>query len=372
MRLHLGTRKGYLAFRRHRRGDWRIERSAFVGDPVSQLLPDPRDGRLYAALNLGHFGVKMRVSEDEGRSFRELAAPAYPPAAPAADASGNGASAGVGNEDGPSVDLLWCVEAAGPEPGTLFVGTIPGGLFRSDDGGESWALNEALWKVPGRERWFGGGYPQPGIHSVLVEPGGRRIVAGVSCGGVWTSEDGGLSWRVTTEGMFADYMPDERREEPEIQDPHRLSWCEADRRRIWCQHHNGFFRSDDGGATWVSLEVPPSSFGFAVAAHPHDPDLAWSAPLVKDECRVPVDGRMVVARTRDGGASWEGVGRGFPEKDSFAVVYRHGLECHPEEAVLALATTTGALWISEDLGDSWDLVTADLAPIYCVRFGSGT
>ena len=355
MLLHLGTRKGYLAFRRFGRGDWRVERTAFVGDPVSQLLPDGRDGRLYAALSLGHFGVKLRVSEDGGASFVELPAPAYP------KAEGNAAKA-------PSVDLLWCLEAAGPEPGSLWCGTIPGGLFRSDDGGESWQLNEALWNQPGRSRWFGGGYPHPGIHSVLVSPDGRRVVAGVSCGGVWISDDGGANFRVSTEGMFAEYMPPEGREDPQIQDPHRLAWCAADRSRLWCQHHNGFFRSDDGGATWVSLEVPPSSFGFAVAAHPDDPQMAWSVPLVKDECRVPVDGRMVVARTADGGASWESLGRGLPEQHSFAVAYRHGLDIHPEGAALALATTTGALWISEDLGETWDLVTADLAPIYALRF----
>ena len=355
MLLHLGTRKGYLAFRRRAKGDWRVTRTAFLGDPVSALLPDGRDGRLYAALNLGHFGVKLRVSEDAGASFEELPAPAHP----------RDDSAG---EKAPSVDLLWCLEAAGPDPGALWCGTIPGGLFRSDDGGRSWRLNEALWNEPSRERWFGGGYPQPGIHSVLVAPDGRRVVAGVSCGGVWISEDAGESWRVRTQGMFAEYMPPEQREDPAIQDPHRLSWCAADRRRIWCQHHNGFFRSDDGGETWSSLEVPPSSFGFAVAAHPFEPEIAWSVPLVKDECRVPVDRRMVVARTRDGGESWESVGRGLPEGDSFAVVYRHGLEAHPTEAVLAMATTTGALWISEDLGDSWDLVTAQLAPVYCARF----
>ncbi|MCY4627821.1 MAG: exo-alpha-sialidase, partial [Acidobacteria bacterium] len=77
MLLHVGTRKGYLALRRFGRGDWRCERTAFIGDPVSQLLPDPRDGKLYAALNLGHFGVKLRVSEDGGASFSELPAPAY-------------------------------------------------------------------------------------------------------------------------------------------------------------------------------------------------------------------------------------------------------------------------------------------------------
>ena len=114
MRLHLGTRKGYLAFCRVTRGNWRVERSAFIGDPVTQILPDPRDGRLIAALNLGHFGVKLRTSDDGGASFREVAAPAYP-------------RSSSQTEDAPSVDLLWCLEPAGPEPGTLWCGTIPGG-----------------------------------------------------------------------------------------------------------------------------------------------------------------------------------------------------------------------------------------------------
>ena len=355
MFLHLGTRKGYLALRRFRRGDWRFVRTAFVGDPVSQLLPDGRTGRLYAALNLGHFGVKLRVSDNDGSDFRELPAPAYPKADESAD-------------EAPSVDLLWCLEAAGPDPESLWCGTIPGGLFRSDDGGRSWSLNDPLWHQPGRKNWFGGGFPHPGIHSVLVSPDGQRVVVGVSCGGVWISEDGGDSWEVRTAGMFAEYMPPDQQEDPEIQDPHRLSWCPADRARIWCQHHNGFFRSDDGGTSWESLTPSPSVFGFAVAAHPHDPDTAWSVPLVKDECRVPVDRKMVVARTRDGGRSWEHLGRGLPQENSFALVYRHGLEVHPSGEVLAMATTTGALWISEDLGESWDCITTELPPIYTARF----
>ncbi len=355
MLLHLGTRKGYLALERSKRDDWRIVRTAFLGEPVSQLLPDPRSRRLYAALNLGHFGVKLHASEDGGASFTELSAPAYPKVADA--------SAGA-----PSVDLVWCLEGVGTDPGSLLAGTIPGGLFRSNDGGASWRLNEALWNEPTRERWFGGGYPEPGIHSILSSPDGGRLVVGISCGGVWISEDGGASWQVRTEGMFAEYMPPDRRHEPAIQDPHRLSRCAADPNRIWCQHHNGFFRSDDGGRTWVSMTPEPSVFGFAVAAHPNDPDTAWSVPLVKDECRVPVDGKMVVARTRDGGASWEAVGRGLPEEHSFALVYRHGLEAHPDAGVLAMATTTGALWVSEDEGDSWHCVTTDLPPVYTLRF----
>ncbi len=354
MFLHVATRKGYLGFERAGKADWRVRTTAFLGDPVSQILPDERDGRLYAALDLGHFGAKLRVSEDGGRSFRELPAPAFP-------AEGG---------DGPSVSLLWCLEA-GEAPGSLLMGTIPGALFHSADGGASWSLNEALWNAPARKDWFGGGYDEPGIHTVLVGPDKGRILAAVSCGGVWISEDGGASFRVSTKGMFAEYMPPDRREDPNIQDPHRIARSPADPARLWCQHHSGFFRSNDAGATWTSLDLPPSSFGFAVEAHPGDADTAWAVPLVKDEHRIPKDGRMVVARTRDGGESWTAGGRGLPQEHSFAVVYRHGFEAHPDGPVLAMGTTTGALWISEDLGDSWDLVTAELPPVYAVRFDPG-
>ncbi len=68
------------------------------------------------------------------------------------------------------------------------------------------------------------------------------------------------------------------------------------------QHHNGVFRSTDGGENWQEVpRVPPSVFGFAVAVHPRDPNTAWFVPAIKDETRAPVDGRLVVARTRDGG-----------------------------------------------------------------------
>jgi len=35
----------------------------------------------------------------------------------------------------------------------------------------------------------------------------------------------------------------------------------------------------------------------------------------------------------------------------------------------AFGSTTGSVWISEDSDDSWDRLSADLPPVYCVRFG---
>jgi hypothetical protein len=358
-RLYLGTRKGLFVLGRSGGGEWKVESTAFVGDPVTYVLADPRDGALYAALNLGHFGVKLHRSDDGGASFREIAAPQYPKSDTAS------------KEEAPAVKLIWCVEASGDDrPGTLWAGTIPGGLFRSDDRGESWRLDENLWNVPEREKWFGGGYDHPGIHSVVVDPRtSRRVLAAVSCGGVWITEDEGASWRVSTKGMFAEYMPPERRDDPSIQDPHRLVHCPKAPNVLWVQHHNGVFRSTDGGESWKSIESRPTSFGFAAAIHPADPRTAWLVPLVKDERRVPVDGKVVVARTRDGGESFEVLSEGLPQQHAYDVVYRHGLDVDRTGDRLAMGSTTGALWVSGDQGDSFQTFSTHLPPIYSVRFG---
>ena len=360
--LLVSTRKGLFALAREASG-WRMARTAFLGDNVTCALADARDGAWYAALNLGHFGVKLHRSRDAGASWQEIAVPAY--------RSGDTMSTGDGKPPAPAtLMLLWTLAAGGrDEPGRLWAGTIPGGLFRSDDFGDSWQLVESLWNEPSRPAWFGGGYDQPGIHSVCVDPrDARRLHVGISCGGVWRSEDAGANWRVMTRGMFAEYMPPEQREEPTIQDPHRLVQCAAAPDALWVQHHNGVFRSGDGAGSWQSLPVPPSSFGFAVAVHPRDPATAWFVPAQKDQCRVPVDAKLVVARTRDAGASFEVVDAGLPSEPSFDLVYRHGLAVDASGDVLAMGSTTGGLWTSDDSGSRWQQFAARLPPVHAVTF----
>ena len=145
--------------------------------------------------------------------------------------------------------------------------------------------------------------------------------------------------------------------------------CAAAPDHLWVQHHNGIFRSTDCGRNWEEIEeAGPSVFGFAVVVHPEQPDTAWFVPGVKDECRVPVDGRMVVTRTRDGGKSFETLSRGLPETPAYDLVYRHALDIDTSGDVLAFGSTTGNLWVSEDQGDSWQCLSNNLPPIYVVRF----
>lgn len=352
-RLLVATRKGLFDFRRSR-GAWNAEPPSFLGSPVSMCLRDPRDGAIYAALDLGHFGVKLHRSDDDGATWVEIAAPSYV-----------GIEAGEG--EAPSLKLIWSMEVGAP--GEIWAGTLPGGLFKTIDRGETWTLNRPLWDQPSRAKWFGGGFDTPGIHSICVDPRDARVIdIAISCGGVWRTTDGGDSWDLRTGGMWAAYMPPDQKDTPEIQDPHRMVRCAAAPDVLWAQHHNGVFRTTQGVGHWREITVPPSSFGFPVAVHPGNPDVAWFAPAVKDEFRYPVDGRFVVAKTEDGGRSFRLIDKGLPQGPSYDLVYRHGLDVDDTGERLAMASTTGNLWISENGGEGWFEVSGHLPPIYCVRF----
>jgi hypothetical protein len=362
-KLLVASRKGLFVVEKGRHG-WQPGRPHFPGEPVTQVLHDAHDGSWYAALRLGHFGVKLKRSDDGGASWRDVAAPAFPP---------KPAEGPMKDDPTPwTVDLLWALEAGG---GRLWAGAMPAGLFVSEDRGESWRLVESLWERPDRPGWFGGGYDHAGIHSIIVDPRDRDdVMLAVSCAGVWRTRDGGATWANTSQGFdAAAYMPPERRFEGNVQDVHRISACAAQPDVVWAQHHCGIYRSEDGGAQWQALEPPmPSGFGFAVAAHPTDPQRAWFVPAHSDAQRVPVDGRLVVNETRDGGRSFESLGYGLPPHDAYHLVYRHGLACTDDGSTLAIGSTTGGLWISEDEGAGpgtrWHCISRDLPPIAAVRF----
>ena len=368
-RLQIGTRKGLFEYTRGAAG-WQLDKVHFLGEPVSMLLTDPRDGAMYAGLALGHFGAKLRRLDRGESTWHECGVPVYP--------AGSEYNAGPPMDDQPppkkpaSLVEIWSLEAGGAnEPGVLWAGTIPGGLFRSSDRGETWQLNESLWNRPERDQWFGGGKDSPGIHSICVDPrDSRKVSVAVSCGGAWRTVDGGETWTIGV-GMRNSYMPPNLAYEPSSQDPHRMVACPKSPDQMWIQHHNGIFTSQDAGLNWREITTAqPSAFGFAVAAHPHDAKTAWFVPATVDQVRVPVDGRVVVSRTRDGGESFDVLTNGLPAENAYDIVFRHSLDVDSSGSTLAFGSTTGGLWVSENAGDQWNCISHTLPPIYCLRFVS--
>lgn len=364
-RLMAATRKGLFTI--ERRGEWRITAVDFLGDNCSAVLVDPRDGTAYAALDHGHFGAKLHRRRHGDDPWQEIAPPAYPPR-PDSEPEWTDMHGRVVPH---SLCLIWCLEAGhADEAGTLWCGTVPGGLFRSGDHGETWSLVESLWNHPGRRRWFGGGMEYPGIHSICVDHGRpSRLTLGVSCGGIWRSDDGGASWASIGEGFRAEYLPPEQAGDPGTQDVHRVAQCRAHPEVLWVQHHNGIYRSQDGGITFSELaDAQHGGFGFAVAAHPRDPDTAWFVPATRDERRIPENGSLSVRRTRDGGKTFERLAKGLPGEHAYDLCYRHALDVDDSGDTLAFGSTTGSLWVSGNGGDAWQCVSAHLPPIYAVRF----
>lgn len=357
--LLIATRKG-LFQAREEGNSYEIFQSSFLGDPVTLTLCDERDGSWYAALEHGHFGAKLHRSEDKGLTWVEIATPKYPEKPEDSD-----------DKVPWSLTSVWSLATAGADqPGALWCGTIPGGLFYSPDRGETWTLCEGLWNHPGRRNWFGGGSDQPAMHTILVDPrDSKHVTVAVSCGGIWESFDRGETWCVCAEGMRADFMPPERAGDPTIQDPHLVVACPANPEMMWTQHHCGIWRTRDGAKSWEEVaEAGPSTFGFAVAVHPSDAETAWFVPAISDQHRMPVDGNVVVTRTRDGGKSFAVLAKGLPQGHAYDLCFRHALDIDASGEKLAFGSTTGAVWTTANQGDDWQQLSAHLPPVYAVHF----
>jgi hypothetical protein len=356
--LVLGTKKGVLVLEQGQKG-WRSKPLQHAGVAIPYAFFDGRTETLWASLDHGHWGQKLSRSRDGGATWEEVAPLKYPEKAES-----------LGGKPA-TLRYIWFLAPGGKEePGRLYAGTVPGGLFASDDGGKTFTLNSGLWDHPTRlTKWGGGGkdFDNPGLHSVVVDPRDRkRIWVGVSSGGVFETRDAGTSWEPRNKGTVATFLPDPT---PEVgQDPHFVQCCEAEPDVLWQQNHCGVYRSTDGGRSWSDLKNghPVVGFGFAVAASATDPGRAWLVPGTSDDKRYAVDAALCVARTDDGGKSWAILRDGLPQENAFDIVYRHALDARGD--AVAFGSTTGNLYWSEDRGEHWTTVGNNFPPIQSVRF----
>ena len=352
--LLLGTRKGLITYERNG-SDWHFASEAFRAIPVSYAAADPRSGALWACLDHGHWGPKLHRSRDGGKTWDEIATPKYPE--------------GATRSDGQPATLsyMWYLMPGGSDqPERVYLGTEPGGLFQSDDGGDSFHLVETLWNHPSRQNWwFGGGRDHPGCCSIVVDPrDSRHVIIGISVGGVFETCDGGETWEGRNQGLKACYMPDPMTEYGH--DPHFMIASPANPDVLWQQNHCGLFRSTDGAQSWQDLSAPPAYFGFAIAVDDKDSETAWVVPAIDAEYRMAVDRSLCVCRTEDGGKTWTAFRNGLPQDTAYDLTFRHALDKQGD--TLVFGTTTGNVYLSDDRGESWRCIANNMPPIYSVRF----
>lgn len=372
----VGTKKGAFIFRSGAgRKRWTAEGPLFAGEPVHHVAFDHRDGEsMFAACNQTWGGPKIRVSRDQGRTWKVASNPAFP--------KGKVATYYAWVEEGQmpkpvtrelTFERTWHIEPGHPsQPKVMWAGIEPAALFRSDDKGETWSEVASLTDHPTHSEW-GPGAGGLILHSIAVDAADpKKLQIGISAVGVFETTDGGKTWSTRNKGLK---NPMDPAPEPEIGFcVHHLVAHPTVPGARFQQNHMGVYWLRDGEAKWTetsaglpqeSIQFDKYAFGFGAGIHPQDPDTAWVLPLGAKDRLAPEPG-VAVYGTRDRGKTWKRLAKGLPKGDR-ASVLREGLAVDRlDPAGVYFGTQDGEVWGSADEGKSWERIAAHLPTIMSV------
>jgi photosystem II stability/assembly factor-like uncharacterized protein len=365
--VFVATRKGAFIFRGDsRRNAWRLDGPQFLGQIVQHVVLDPRDRRtLLAAASTGHLGPTIFRSTDAGRTWKESKRPpAFPKAAE--------------GEVGRTVKhTFWLSPCHADEPGVWYAGTSPQGLFRSEDGGDTWEPLPGFNDDVRHRAWFGteqDGTPDgPKLHSVIVDPrDAAHLYVAMSGGGVHESRDRGASWTPLVKGLEVVEGFDAMN--IAFHDPHCVRMCPSDPDRLYQQNHCGVYRIDRPSSEWTRIgrNMPKrvGDIGFTMVVHPRDANTAWVLPMDGTTVwpRTSPDGRPAVYATHNAGKTWRRLDDGLPKQHAWWTIKRQAMCADALDPVgLYFGTTSGELWMSRDEGVRWRCAARHLPEIYAVE-----
>lgn len=392
VKLLVGTRKGgWIYTSDSRRQKWEISEPIPPGWTFHHMAADLRSDppRFYAAANHWAWGPSVAKSTDMGKTwdYRSQGL-AFPPGMKSPSTPPPGVPGEWQNTPPGVIGNIWNVAPGhASEPGAVFAGTQPAGLFRSEDWGHSWRPVEAINRHPYRKFWNGTGGGDSCIHSIHVDPRDpKRIYLCVGAGGSYKSEDNGESWELFSHNAIPTHPAAKKLmaeiakmgpapETPPGKDPagldelHRMRLDPGNPDRMWGQAHWGVFLSDDSGANWKDVtEGLPSFHGFPIGVAKGNPGAAYVVPLDygQDNFRV-CPGQFAVYRTMDSGKSWQGLTDGLPGSADYQSVYREALDCDALDSPgVYVGTSNGEVYASADAGDHWQRLPGTLPPILSV------
>ena len=167
---------------------------------------------------------------------------------------------------------------------------------------KTWDEVRSLTEHPTRAQW------QPGaggmmVHSISLDPENQdRMFVGISAAGVFRTDDGGKTWAAKNQGVRADFLPNKL---PEVgQCVHHMEMHPTNASVLYQQNHCGVYRTEDAGDHWTDIsEGLPSRFGFGLAVHPHDGDTIYVCPEESDQNRITPDGALRIFKSRNRGDS---------------------------------------------------------------------
>ena len=363
VRVLVGTRKGaFVLTADGKRERWDVSGPHFAGWEIYHLAGSKANpDRVFAAQNTSWFGQHIQRSDDGGRTWEP-----------------------VGNEftyegtPGPhqwydgtphpwEFARVWHLEPSPTDPDLVYAGVEDAGLFRSNDGGQSWQEMPGLRGHSTSMSW------QPGagglcLHTIKLDPSDpERMFVAVSAAGAFRSDDSGKTWKAINRGLKSEGIPDPDAEVGHC--VHRIAQHPARPSTLYMQKHWDVMRTDDAGDSWYEISGNlPTDFGFAIDVHAHDADTVYVVPIKSDSEHFPPEGKLRVYRSRTGGEEWEPLTKGLPQSDCYVNVYRDAMAVDTlDECGLYFGTTGGQVYGSADGGDSWMPIVRDLPAVLSVE-----
>jgi hypothetical protein len=387
----VATRKGAWLFHSDvKRKTWVVDGPHFLGHVITHMQLDPRDGRtLLAAAKTGHLGPTIFRSTNLGRSWKEaqqppaFAQPAFTqPTFTQPTSTQPTSTQPTSALPGRAVDhTFWLTPGHASERGTWYAGTSPQGLFRSEDGGVSWAPLPSVNDNAQFREWMGSvqdGTPDgPKLHSVIVDPRDpAHLYFAMSGGGVHESHDAGRSWHTLIKGL--EVVEGFDTSSVTFHDPHCVRLCPSNPDRLYQQNHCGIYRldrtGDAAGDTWqrIGRKMPKrvGDVGFPMVVHPRDDNTAWVFPMDGTTVwpRTSPDGRPAAYVTRNAGRTWQRQDDGLPPSQAWWTLKRQAMTVDAQASpALYLGTTSGELWMGRDEGQRWSNIAKHLPEIYAVE-----
>ena len=263
--------------------------------------------------------------------------------------------------NGITIEHVFCVGYAHhPNATVLYAGTEPASMFRSDDYGKTWTEQTDIKECKGRDKWS---FPSPPfqahVKTMTIDPRDPNVIyAGVEQGDLFKTVDGGATWHV-----LDDYS---KPTDWTYRDIHLVAVHPANSAELYMTTGMGLYRSYDAGVTW-DLIVDNSFFiGYPdhLIVSPLDGDVmimagAGANPGTWQESHYA---NTAIARSTDRSATWYVSSAGLPD-DRRPNIEAMSMTSYPKGFALFVGDTDGMVYASEDQGQSWTPIAGRLAPV---------
>ncbi len=194
----------------------------------------------------------------------------------------------------------------------------------------------------------------------------QKFYAGYTGGGVWTTEDGGISWKNISDGFFTTGSIGDIAVSESDPNVVYVGTGEHAVRGVMTSYGNGVYKSTDAGKTWKNIGLEKSRHIADVVIHPHNSDIVYIA--AQGTVHGPNNERGVYKST-DGGLNWKkvlyindstGIASLSMDMKNPRILYAASWEHRRFPWTVSSGGAGSAVWKSVDEGNTWTKLTEGL------------